>query len=224
MKFYTIGYGGRPPGEFVELLGAPRRSVGRRRADQARPGEHGGLYEGKDRGQGDREAARRTGDLVPADPRAREPLPRARRLAGPYRELLAGSGDLLTARLADLPRPFCLLCAEKRVADCHRQMIADYLVAYRGWEVEHLDFELDDALDRLANEFPVAAELVKLRFFAGMTPSDAAEAIGNPPSDRRPTVGVRRAGSPTRWPADNPKNIGSRGASRARSGHWERQP
>jgi RNA polymerase sigma factor (TIGR02999 family) len=40
--------------------------------------------------------------------------------------------------------------------------------------------ELDDALDRLANEFPVAAELVKLRFFAGLTLGDAAEAMGIP--------------------------------------------
>jgi RNA polymerase sigma factor (TIGR02999 family) len=40
--------------------------------------------------------------------------------------------------------------------------------------------ELDDALDRLANEFPVAAELVKLRFFAGLTLGDAAEAMGLP--------------------------------------------
>jgi RNA polymerase sigma factor (TIGR02999 family) len=38
--------------------------------------------------------------------------------------------------------------------------------------------ELDDALDRLANEFPVAADLVKLRFFAGMALGDAAEALG----------------------------------------------
>ena len=34
--------------------------------------------------------------------------------------------------------------------------------------------QLDDALDRLANEFPVAAELVKLRFFAGMSLGEAA--------------------------------------------------
>jgi RNA polymerase sigma factor (TIGR02999 family) len=40
--------------------------------------------------------------------------------------------------------------------------------------------ELDDALDRLANEFPVSAELVKLRFFAGMTLADAADALGIP--------------------------------------------
>jgi RNA polymerase sigma factor (TIGR02999 family) len=40
--------------------------------------------------------------------------------------------------------------------------------------------ELDDALNRLMSEFPVAAELVKLRFFAGMTLGDAAEALGMP--------------------------------------------
>jgi RNA polymerase sigma factor (TIGR02999 family) len=40
--------------------------------------------------------------------------------------------------------------------------------------------ELDEALDRLAKEFPVAAELVKPRFFAGMTLGDAADALGLP--------------------------------------------
>ncbi len=39
---------------------------------------------------------------------------------------------------------------------------------------------LDDALDRLAREFPVSAELVKLRFFVGMTLGDAAKALRLP--------------------------------------------
>ena len=39
---------------------------------------------------------------------------------------------------------------------------------------------LDDALDRLEKEFPAAAELAKLRFFAGMTLGDAADAMGIP--------------------------------------------
>jgi RNA polymerase sigma factor (TIGR02999 family) len=39
---------------------------------------------------------------------------------------------------------------------------------------------LDDALDRLATEYPAAAELVKLRFFAGMTLGEAADALGLP--------------------------------------------
>jgi RNA polymerase sigma factor (TIGR02999 family) len=40
--------------------------------------------------------------------------------------------------------------------------------------------ELDDALKQLADEFPVAAELVKLRFFVGMTLGEAAEALRIP--------------------------------------------
>ena len=40
--------------------------------------------------------------------------------------------------------------------------------------------ELDDALDRLAKDYPAAAELVKLRFFAGMTLGEAANALGLP--------------------------------------------
>ena len=37
---------------------------------------------------------------------------------------------------------------------------------------------LDDALTRLAEESPVRAELVKLRFFAGLTMAEAAELLG----------------------------------------------
>jgi RNA polymerase sigma factor (TIGR02999 family) len=40
--------------------------------------------------------------------------------------------------------------------------------------------ELDDALDRLAGGYPAAAELVKLRFFAGMTLGEAADTLGLP--------------------------------------------
>jgi len=57
----------------------------------------------------------------------------------PYRELLRRSGDLLVARLLEIPAPFCLLCAEKRAVDCHRQMIAEHLVASRGWDVQHIE-------------------------------------------------------------------------------------
>ncbi|MGL6074298.1 MAG: ECF-type sigma factor [Fimbriiglobus sp.] len=38
--------------------------------------------------------------------------------------------------------------------------------------------ELNDALERLATESPIRAELVKLRFFAGMTTVEAAELLG----------------------------------------------
>src|SRR5688500_5374756 len=38
--------------------------------------------------------------------------------------------------------------------------------------------DLDDALDRLAAAYPACADLVKLRFFAGLTLDEAAAALG----------------------------------------------
>jgi RNA polymerase sigma factor (TIGR02999 family) len=38
--------------------------------------------------------------------------------------------------------------------------------------------ELDDALTQLAKDYPVAAELVKLRFFGGLELGEAAETLG----------------------------------------------
>ena len=39
---------------------------------------------------------------------------------------------------------------------------------------------LDEALERLVQTDPVAAQLVKLRYFAGLTMAQAAEALGIP--------------------------------------------
>jgi len=60
-----------------------------------------------------------------------------------------------------------------------------------GWRrlrLEHLDLSLaeppdgflilNDALDKLAQEDPACAELVKLRFFAGLTLDEAARTLG----------------------------------------------
>ena len=40
---------------------------------------------------------------------------------------------------------------------------------------------LDEALDQLASDDPLAAQLVKLRFFAGLTLRETAETLGMPP-------------------------------------------
>jgi uncharacterized protein (DUF488 family) len=56
-----------------------------------------------------------------------------------YQQLLASSGELLTQRLADIPGPICLLCAEKRVAECHRWHVANYLAEHQAAEVQHLE-------------------------------------------------------------------------------------
>ena len=55
-----------------------------------------------------------------------------------YKRVLDAAGDLLTERLSGVPEPFCLLCAEKRVAECHRKLIADFLAA-KGHRIEHIE-------------------------------------------------------------------------------------
>jgi hypothetical protein len=54
-----------------------------------------------------------------------------------YQRLLDAAGDLLTERLAGVTEPFCLMCAERAPADCHRAQVAAHLAA-RGRVVEHI--------------------------------------------------------------------------------------
>ena len=139
MKFYTIGYGGRVPAEFASLLHEHGiRSVADVRIHPERASM--GVYvkarmadKGIERLLAEQGIAYRSilelGNLF-RDFDDWRPS---------YRALFERAGDLLVGRLDELPEPFCLLCAEKRVADCHRLVIADFLVATRGWSVEHIE-------------------------------------------------------------------------------------
>jgi uncharacterized protein (DUF488 family) len=139
MKFYTIGYGGRLPKDLLDLLTRYEiRSIAdvRLRPDRSSMGAYGRARtpdRGIERLLADRGIAyypiTELGNLF-LDHEDWRPT---------YRDLLSKSGDLLTVRLIDLPGPLCLLCAERRVADCHRQMIAEHLVRSRGWSVEHIE-------------------------------------------------------------------------------------
>src|SRR5262249_45225121 len=55
-----------------------------------------------------------------------------------YSRLVKQAGGLLLERLFALPPRFCLMCAERRVAECHRLYLAEYLLQ-QGWEVQHLE-------------------------------------------------------------------------------------
>ena len=139
MTFYTIGYGGRRPEEFVDLLaGHGVRAVVdvRIRPDRASMGAYVRARspdKGIEKLLGDRGIAYRAilelGNLF-------RDLPDWH---WAYRALFERAGDLLVGRLEGLPEPFCLMCAEKRVADCHRLTIADFLVKTRRWAVEHIE-------------------------------------------------------------------------------------
>lgn len=138
MKFFTIGYGGRQPQEFLRLLQAhhiktivdvrlrpDRASMGvYKQAKSPEKGIQGLLRQGGI----DYVSLIELGNLFRDDEHWRER----------YRLLLARAGDLLTERLASVTPPFCLMCAEQKVTECHRQDVAQYLMK-QGWEVGHVE-------------------------------------------------------------------------------------
>ena len=139
MKFFTIGYGGRVPADFASLLVSHGiRSIAdvRIHPDRASMGAYVKARtpdKGIEKLLADRGIAYRSilelGNLL----RDRDDW------HATYRAFFERAGDLLVGRLGDLPEPFCLMCAEKRVAECHRLVIADFLAATRGWSVEHIE-------------------------------------------------------------------------------------
>ena len=137
-KCYTIGYGGRRPQDFLALLqqhGIKTIVDVRLRPDRASLG----IYtQAKSPEKGIQGLLLKGGihylSLVELGNLFREDAQWRER----YCRLLAQAGDVLVERLSDVPGPFCLLCAEQRAAECHRQVIAEYL-AQQGWAVQHLE-------------------------------------------------------------------------------------
>lgn len=138
MKLYTIGYGGRKPEEFLGLL--KRKDVKalvdvRLRPDHASMGSY---VRAKSPDKGIQKLLGTVGieylSLVELGNVFLEYADWKER----YQELLEKAGDLLTWRLVTISSPFCIMCAEKSPAQCHRCLIAEYLVR-KGYEVEHIE-------------------------------------------------------------------------------------
>ncbi len=138
MKFYTLGYGGRHPQEFVNLL--KQKDIKtvvdvRLRPDRSSMGVYGKARSADkgiqrlltDAGIGYVSLVE-LGNIFFGHEDWQER----------YQRLLHKAGDLLTERLQQVSTPFCLMCAEKQVAKCHRLLIADYLV-HKGYKVEHIE-------------------------------------------------------------------------------------
>jgi uncharacterized protein (DUF488 family) len=137
MKVYTIGYGGRKPQEFLDLL--TERGIRAVVDVRLRPDRSSmGIYaKAKDADKGIEALLAGAGiayySFIELGNIFRDMEDWQQR----YRQLMDRAGDLLTQRLLDVPEPFCLLCAEKRAEQCHRKLLADYL-AKNGHQVEHI--------------------------------------------------------------------------------------
>jgi uncharacterized protein (DUF488 family) len=139
MKLYTIGYGGRTREEFVGLLqGRGIRTMVdvRLRPDRASMGQ---WVKAKTADKGIEKLLRDAGIEYRSCIELGNVFLDFDDWRDRYRRLLESAGELLVGRLAGLPEPFCLLCAEKRVGECHRAQIADYLARSQGAEVEHIE-------------------------------------------------------------------------------------
>lgn len=137
MTVYTIGYGGRKPNDFLDLLALKgiKAIVDIRR----RPRSYSGHYtRAKDPGKGIQGLLTGAGIEYVWIEELGNPFKDQDGWAKKYEEHL----DQLVNRLADMlhgvPAPYCLMCCEKRVAQCHRKLLAARL-AEAGAQVEHIE-------------------------------------------------------------------------------------
>lgn len=136
---FTIGYGGRVPEEFATLLAAKRIATVvdvRIRPDKAALGSY---VRAKDPNKGIAGLLARHGVGYVSLPELGNLFLDCDDWQARYPRFLEAAGPLLFDRLAGVPGPICLLCAEKKVCECHRLNLADYLERTAGWRFTHLE-------------------------------------------------------------------------------------
>ncbi|QJW96328.1 DUF488 domain-containing protein [Frigoriglobus tundricola] len=136
---FTIGYGGRKPDEFARLLtdrGVKTLVDVRLRPDRASVGTYAKAKE-PDKGIAGLLAKAGVGYAS---------LPELGNLfldygdwPERYEKFLALAAPVLFDRLEAITGPVCLMCAEKKVCECHRRHIAVHLEKTKGWTFTHIE-------------------------------------------------------------------------------------
>ena len=137
MRFYTIGYGGRNPQEFVDLLKA--KGIVAVVDVRLRPDRSSmGIYvKARSSDKGIQRLLSDAGIRYFSFPELGNIFMHLEDWPQRYARLIERAGELLTERLEEVPQPFCLMCAEQDPNRCHRAIIAEYL-SENGYEVEHI--------------------------------------------------------------------------------------
>jgi uncharacterized protein (DUF488 family) len=136
---FTIGYGGRMPEEFTNLLAAHGVKTVvdvRLRPDKAAMGSYA---KAKDADKGIAGLLARAGIGYVSLPELGNVFLEYDDWAERYEKFLAAAGPLLFDRFAGIAGPVCLMCAEKRVSECHRRHVAAYLSRAKGWTFTHIE-------------------------------------------------------------------------------------
>ena len=136
---FTVGYGGRVPEEFATLLAANRVATVvdvRIRPDKAAMGSYA---KARDPEKGIEGLLTRHGIGYVSLPELGNLFLDREDWQERYPRFLEAAGHLLFDRLASVPGPLCLMCAEKRVCECHRLNLAEYLERKSGWRFTHLE-------------------------------------------------------------------------------------
>ena len=138
MKFFSIGYGGRSPQGFLDRLrekGVRAVVDVRLRPDRSSMGTY---VKAKNPDKGIVRLFKDAGIQYFSFVELGNIFLDCDDWKDRYQKLLKQAGDLLIDRLQQVPGPFCLMCAEKHAAQCHRHLIAEYL-CQEGNEVEHIE-------------------------------------------------------------------------------------
>ena len=138
MQIYTIGYGGRKPQEFLDLL--QQHQIERIVDVRLRPDRSsmGAYSKAKSPDKGIERLLAERGITYVSLTELGNVFMGCEDWPERYQRLMQRAGDLLTERLLTLAAPFCLMCAERQAAACHRQVLATHL-AQRGFEIDHIE-------------------------------------------------------------------------------------
>ena len=136
---FTIGYGGRAPDEFAKLLathGVKTIVDVRLRPDKSAMGSYA---KAKDVNRGIAGLLARAGIGYVSLPELGNVFLEYDDWPNRYEKFLVAAGPLLFDRLADATGPVCLMCAEKRLHECHRRQVAAYLECHKDWTFTHIE-------------------------------------------------------------------------------------